>query len=161
MDHHPGNETGHVISVASPTPTEPVQKPNDSIDDSAQLEVKRIATLAARIALLGGELHELRSGGLLVRAGGASRHFNESREIKAFLAEVTAGTPSDKTAAKTTAKAANAKATTTLQAEFALRGWQLIPQPNGAFVARKWGRLKELGSLAESQRFYDQIVGIK
>ena len=88
MDREAFKENQAGASGLTSTPTGPVQKPDDSIGDSAQLEAKRLATLAARIALLGDELHELRSGGLLVRAGPAARHFDNLKECCEFYSLV-------------------------------------------------------------------------
>ena len=91
MDHdlHKENQAG-ASGLTSSTPTSSAlpKTPDDSIDDSAQLEAKRFATLAARIARLGGELHQSAAGGLVVRAGGAVRHFDGVAACRVFLAEV-------------------------------------------------------------------------
>ena len=136
----------------SPTPTRESGKTlAASISEKLRVAEKSRSTTAARLALLGATFRELQSGACVVECDGVQRHFDNVSEVAAFVAQTETGA-SDK---------ATAKATATVQAEFALKGWQLIPQPNGAFVARRWGRLKELASLAEAQRFYLQIVGVK
>ena len=71
----------------SPTPIRPVQ-PIDSIDDSAQLEGKRFATLTAELARLGAQLVELRSGAYLISSGGTCRHFDTFEACRQFYAQI-------------------------------------------------------------------------
>ena len=155
MTHYcnPPNEKRREGEVAAPpTPTFEGGKTLDaSIAEVERAQAKSRSTIAAKLALMGATFRELQSGACIVGCAGVQRHFDNLSEVAAFVAQTETGA-SDK---------ATAKATATLQAEFALKGWQLIPQPNGAFVARKWGRCKDLASLVEAQRFYDQIVGIK
>ena len=87
MDHdfHKGNQAGASGLIPTPTSGGLPKSPDDIVAD---IEAKRFATLAARIARLGGELHQSAAGGLVVRAGGAVRHFDGVAACRVFLAEV-------------------------------------------------------------------------
>ena len=92
MDHYQGKGPG--VSGASPTPTEGGKTSDTIVAGIDCAEIERAAqdklrsTIAAKLALLGGELRELRSGGLLVRAGPAARHFDDLSACRAFLAQL-------------------------------------------------------------------------
>ena len=90
MDHDPPNEKRREGEFAAPpTPTFESGKTLDaSIVDSAQLEAKQLATLAAELARLGAQLHELRGGAYLIAVGGACRHFDDLSACRQFYRQI-------------------------------------------------------------------------
>ena len=51
----------------------------------------------------------------------------------------------------------DAKTVATLKARAALAGWELIPLPDGAFIASRWGMHRDLAHAAEAARFLDRV----
>ena len=63
------------------------QPVHDEAEDD-DTDTKRFATLQARCALLGAELHQLKSGGLLLVADRYTRHLNELSDVARLLGEI-------------------------------------------------------------------------
>ncbi|MBL8288280.1 MAG: hypothetical protein JNL85_09885 [Rubrivivax sp.] len=51
------------------------------------------------------------------------------------------------------------KAYRTLQAQFALRGTELVKLADGSFIAARWGLVRPLATLAEAEAFLVRIGG--
>ena len=68
----------------------PVQKPTDSLHGNVGAE-KKYHSLAANLARVGAQLHELRTGGYLIAVGGTCRHFDSFKECDEFFAHLRAG----------------------------------------------------------------------
>lgn len=54
---------------------------------------------------------------------------------------------------------ADRKAISTIQAQLALKGYELVPRANGTFIVRRWGLFRDLMSLGEAETFLAQIGG--
>jgi len=62
---------------------------------------------------------------------------------------------------KTPAPVADAKAEATLQAEFALAGWQLVKLGDDTFLAERWGKFRALRDLGAARAFLEIVRGQK
>lgn len=51
------------------------------------------------------------------------------------------------------------KALASLQARYALAGFELRPQPDGTYIAFRWGFSRELADMTEAEAFLRQVGG--
>ena len=87
MDHHPQeNQAG--ASGLIPTPSRVGYQPDDSVAEIERAQDKLQRTLAAELARLGAQLHELRGGAYMIAIAGTCRHFDSFEACRQFCAQI-------------------------------------------------------------------------